>query len=68
MLIMSVVKMKQELSFEQKSRLYDKVKGDNFRESSRLEGIELSGQDIPQDPQLREQLMADIIARHTKKG
>ena len=60
--------MKQELSFEQKCRFHDSVKGENFRESSRLEGIELSGQDVPQSPQLREQLMANIIARHTKKG
>ncbi|MFT4926866.1 MAG: hypothetical protein ACI8WB_002965 [Phenylobacterium sp.] len=60
--------MKQELSFAQKCRFYDKVKDDNFRESSRLEGIELSDQNIPQSPQLREQLMADLVARYTKKA
>jgi hypothetical protein len=60
--------MKEELSFEQKCRFYDKVKGENFRESSRLEGIELSDQEIPQSPQLREQLMASIIARYTRKA
>ena len=59
--------MKQELSFEQKCRLYDKVKGQNFIESSRLEGIEYDTQALPANSEERAQLRASLIARYSQK-
>lgn len=60
-------KMKQELSFEQKCRFYDKVKDQNFRESSRLEGIELDSNDLPASGKERAKLKAELIARYSEK-
>lgn len=59
--------MKQELSFEQKCRQYDKVKGQNFIESSRLEGIEYDAQSLPVTAEERSLFKAALIARYTQK-
>jgi hypothetical protein len=60
--------MKQELSFEQKCRFYDKVKDQNFRDSSRLEGIDLDSDELPASPQERAELKAALIARYVQKA
>lgn len=60
--------MQQTLSFEQKSRFYDKVKDQNFRESSRLEGIELDSDNLPDCPQERARLKASLITHYAEKA
>jgi hypothetical protein len=56
------------LSFKEKQQYYETVKADNFRESSRLEGVELTTIDNPNSIKDTDQLMAAIIARYTKKS
>ena len=63
-----VLPMTQELSLEQKTQLYDKVKESNFRESSRLEGIELGCEELPDCAGERANLKAALLARYTKKS